>query len=221
VEDAFCIGTVSGSATVDIIPPPTGQLIGDATVCAGNTATLGLVLNGGTAYDVTISGGPNPIVLTGVQDGATVDVTPNATTTYTITALTATGNACPPDIGLGATIMVSDLSATAAVSDYNGFGISCPNGDDGYIEVTVTGGIAPVVEQWSNSASGLVLDDLGPGTYSLTLTDAAGCTFQDSFLLIAPLGLSIDVTTISPSCFGESNGSLTVQSVQGGEAFYH
>ncbi len=216
VEDAFCIGTVSGSATVDIIPPPTGQLIGDATVCAGNTATLGLVLNGGTAYDVTISGEPNPIVLTGVQDGATVDVTPNATTTYTITALTATGNACPPDIGLGATITVSDLSATATVSDYNGFGISCPNGDDGYIEVTVTGGIAPVVEQWSNSASGLVLDDLGPGTYSLTLTDAAGCTFQDSFLLIAPPGLSIDVTTISPSCFGESNGSLTVQSVQGG-----
>src|SRR5690606_27215803 len=93
---------------------------------------------------------------------------------------------------------------------------SCPNGDDGYIEVTVTGGIAPVAEQWSNGASGFVLDDLGPGTYSLTLTDAAGCTFLDSFLLIAPPGLSIDVATLSPSCFGASNGSLTVQSVHGG-----
>ena len=216
VQDKFCTGTVSGSATVDIIPPPTGQLIGDATICAGNTATLGLVLNGGTAYDVSISGGPIPIVLTGVQDGATVDVMPSTTTTYIITSLTATGNTCPPDIGLGATITVSDLSATSTVSDYNGFGISCPNGNDGYIEVTLTGGITPIVPNWSNNASGLVLDNLGPGTYSLTLTDAAGCTFLSSFDLTAPPGLSITTVTTSPLCFGENNGTLTVQSVQGG-----
>lgn len=220
VEDKFCTGTVSGSATVDIIPPPTGQLIGDATICAGGTATLALALTGGTAYDVSIGGGTNPIILMGIQDGETVDVTPIGTTTYTITALAATGNICPPGIGPGATITVSDLSATSTVSDYNGFGISCPNGDDGYIEVILTGGILPVDANWSNGASGLQLDNLGPGTYSLTLTDAAGCTTLDSFTLIAPPGLLINTETSAPFCFGENNGTLTVQSVQGGAKPY-
>lgn len=71
--DKFCPGTVSGQATVTITPPPGGSIIGDATICGGDTATLGLVLTGGTSYDVTIGGGPAPIQLTGVQSGATVN----------------------------------------------------------------------------------------------------------------------------------------------------
>lgn len=217
VEDKFCTGTVSGQATVDIIPPPTGSLIGDATICLGSTTSLGLVLTGGTAYDVTISGGASgPIVLTGVQDGATVDVMPAANTTYTITSLVATGNACPVNIGAGATVTVSSLSATSTVSNYNGFGVSCPNGDDGSISITPVGGIPAITGTWSNGNAGLSQSNLAPGSYSVTLSDQIGCTWVGTFDLVAPPGLAIQVSTTTPTCFGDNDGSLTIESIQGG-----
>jgi gliding motility-associated-like protein len=220
VEDAFCPGTVSGTATVDIIPPPTGALIGGIVICEGGTATLGLSLTGGTSYDVTIGGGANPIVLTGVQDGATVDVTPTVTTTYTITALTANGNSCPVEIGESAIVTVSDLSATAQVSDYNGFGVSCPNENDGSIAVTPVGNFLPATANWSNGAASLQIGNLAAGTYSLTLTDQAGCIWLDSFVLTAPPELAIQTSTASPTCFGDNDGSVTVESVLGGAGPY-
>lgn len=220
VEDKFCTGTVSGQATVTIIPLPEGSLIGDATICSGGTATLGLILNGGTAYDVTIGGGTAPIQLTGIQSGATVDVTPAVTTTYVITALTAAGNICPVNIGTGATITVSSPGATAVLSDYNGFGVSCPNGDDGSIDLSLTGGIAPVTASWSNGPTGLQLDNLIPGDYVVTLTDQVGCIFIDTFQLTAPPELLIDFAVQSPGCFDGRDGSITILSIQGGAEPY-
>lgn len=220
VEDKYCTGTVSGQATVNIIPPPTGSLIGDATVCAGGTATLGLVLTGGSAYDVTITGGAAPIQLTGVQSGATVDVTPSATTTYVISVLNATGNSCPEQIGPGATVTVSSPGATAVLSDYNGFGVSCPNGDDGSISLTLTGGTQPVKASWSNNLTGFQIKNLDAGTYAVTLTDQAGCVFIDSFTLTAPPELLVETGVTAPHCFGGRDGSITVVSIQGGAEPY-
>ncbi len=220
VSDKFCTGTVSGQATVTIIPPPTGSLIGDATICAGGTATLGLILSGGSTYDVTITGGPVPIQLTGVASGATVDVTPLTTTTYTISSIVAAGNMCPAQTGAGSTITVSDPGATALVSDYNGFAVSCPNGNDGSISLTLTGGTQPVTASWSNGLSGLQIKDLDPGTYTVTLTDQAGCVFLDSFTLTAPPELDISFDLIPPRCFGGRDGSLIINSVQGGAKPY-
>ncbi len=216
VMDKFCPGTVSGQATVTITPPPSGSLVGDATICGGDTATLGLVLTGGISYDVTISGGPAPIQLTGVQSGATVNVSPGSTTTYTITTLVAAGNTCPPAIGTAATITVSTPAAIAVLSDYNGFNVSCPNGDDGSITLTPTGGIPPITAAWSNGLTGLQLKNLKPGKYAVTLTDQTGCMLIDSFTLTAPLELAIEVAFKSPGCFGGRDGSITITSIQGG-----
>ncbi|MCB9356097.1 MAG: gliding motility-associated C-terminal domain-containing protein [Lewinellaceae bacterium] len=220
VTDKYCSGTVNGQATVTITPSPSGSLIGDATICAGGTATLGLILSGGSPYDVTITGGPAPIQLTGVQSGATFDVTPSATTTYTISALTATGNMCPPVPGAGATVNVSDPGATAVLSDYNGFGVSCPNGEDGSIDLTLTGGTPPVNVSWDNGLSGLQLSNLDPGTYTVTLTDLAGCVFIDSFTLTAPPELVIELELTAPKCFGARDGAIELISVQGGPEPY-
>ncbi len=220
VEDKFCPGTVSGMATVDIIPPPTGALVGSSTICEGDTATLTLALTGGTSYDLAIGGGASPIQLTGVQDGATVGVTPAATTTYTITTLVANGNSCPVVIGESATVTVSDLLATAQISDYNGFGVSCPNESDGSIAVTPTGGIPPVAASWSNGATGLQIGNLASGNYAVTLTDQAGCLWLDSFLLTAPPELAIQTSATSPTCFGDNDGSVTIESVLGGAGPY-
>ncbi len=48
--------------------------------------------------------------------------------------------------------------------------------NDGAIGVTATGGFPPYQYQWSNGQSGPNLQNLGAGTYTLTLSDAVGCT---------------------------------------------
>jgi len=216
VKDANCPGTVDGQATVTVLPTPTGSISSNISICAGDTTGLTLMLGGGTSFDVTISGSNPPIQLTGVQNGATFDVFPSSTTTYTITNLVATGTTCPAKIGQAATVTTSTVNANSVLSDFNGFNTSCPLTNDGSIVVTPIGGISPVNAVWSNGTTGLSNTNLGAGDYMVTLTDQIGCTYSNTFTLSAPPELGIDFTTDSPTCFGDRDGSITITGVSGG-----
>ncbi len=54
---------------------------------------------------------------------------------------------------------------------------SCYQEDNGYISVTVSGGIKPYSYLWSNGETGNVISNVPPGIYNLTVTDAIGCSF--------------------------------------------
>ncbi len=216
VQDANCSGTFSGQATVTVTPPPTASLSGTKTICVGDSATLTLSLTGGSSYNVTISGGVSPLVLSNVQNGATVKVAPAATTTYTITNLLAAGNPCTPSIGNSVTITTDQVLLSAAISDYNGFDISCPNGNDGSITLSTTSGIPPFTSAWAGGSTGLARINLLAGTYQVTVTDQIGCTATQVFDLMAPPELSISLAPTGPVCFGESNGYITIDSISGG-----
>ncbi len=220
MQDAYCDGTMSGMATVQTQPAPTGSIQQDITICRGDSTLLTLQLSGGTTYDVTISGGLQPIQLDSVTDGATFMVMPGTTTTYTISQLTTTGNTCPTIMGQNATVTVTNLSATATVMDYNGFNVSCPNEPDGKINIMPIGGTLPIMATWSDGSSGLQLLNVPAGTYSLLLTDQTGCTFRDSFVLTAPPGLSLRFQVQAPPCADDRNGSFTLDSIAGGVAPY-
>ena len=220
VQDSRCAGTVSGMATVQVNPAPTASIQPDLTVCAGDSAQLTLQLSGGTSYDVTISGGAGLIQLDSVQNGAVVSVSPGITTTYTISNLVAGSNACPALLGAPATVTVSSLMATAVVSVYGAFNVSCSNAADGSIVITPIGGVLPITASWTNGASGLQLDDLTAGSYAVVLTDQAGCTFRDSFLLTAAPALDVQYATQAPPCFGDINGGLTIGFIGGGTGPY-
>lgn len=216
VNDANCPGTVSGQADVVVAPTPQGSLLGNVTICAGDTATLTLNASGGSSFDVTINGTVPPLQLTGVQNGYTFSVSPSNTTTYTISSLTASGNTCAAQIGAGATVTTSSLSATATLSNFNGFNTSCPLTTDGTISLSTIGGISPIQANWSNGASALNVSNLGAGAYSVTLTDQVGCTYTNSFTLQAPPELTILFEGESPVCFGDQNGRLIVTNIVGG-----
>ncbi|MCC6280878.1 MAG: gliding motility-associated C-terminal domain-containing protein, partial [Saprospiraceae bacterium] len=216
VQDAFCPGTVSGQANVQVRPAITASIINDVTICAGNTATLTLVLGGGTSYNVTVGGGAAPIQLSNVANGAQFDVSPAVTTTYSVTTVTASGNNCPSTIGQGATVTLTSLIGNATLSDFNGFNVSCANENDGSISIVTTGGVPPITALWSTGDSGLQLGGLIAGDYSVVLSDQIGCVDSATFTLTAPPGVLVDFSTIIPRCFGERNGTITIQSVTGG-----
>jgi gliding motility-associated-like protein len=65
--------------------------------------------------------------------------------------------------------------------------LSCAGANDGSISLLVSGGTAPLAFSWSPSGgSSSVAQGLAPGTYTCTITDAAGCTLQTSATVSAP-----------------------------------
>lgn len=64
--------------------------------------------------------------------------------------------------------------------------VSCAGGNNGVINLTVSGGIAPYTYDWSNGANTEDIFNLRAGTYSVNITDDYGCSETRSFTLNQP-----------------------------------
>jgi len=102
---------------------------------------------------------------------------------------------------------------------------SCFNSQDARAVVTVKGGIAPYTYQWSGPTS--VPDaaqvDLGAGTYTVTVTDALGCSSVASVDVSAPPAIIIDDVSTSDTliCFNSADGYIRAKASGGtGEISY-
>lgn len=98
--------------------------------------------------------------------------------------------------------------------------VSCYGGNDGGIDVTVTGGTAPYTYYWSNG--GGTNEDrtsLSAGNYTLTVTDANGCTKTTTFSISQPTQLNANTVVTNVPCYGSVNGAVTLN-VTGGSAPY-
>lgn len=62
---------------------------------------------------------------------------------------------------------------------------TCANACDGAITTSVTNGQAPFSYEWSNGAASANLTNLCPGTYSLEVTTATGCSVVQSVTILA------------------------------------
>lgn len=90
----------------------------------------------------------------------------------------------------------------------------------GKIYVTGQTGTPPYTYLWNTNATGSTVTGLTSGFYSVTVTDANGCTAtQNTFLPnVEPLGL-LYFSADTPSCFN-ADGSLTMY-ISGGTAPYY
>jgi gliding motility-associated-like protein len=119
------------------------------------------------------------------------------------------------------------LLLSDTVSSYNGFAIQCNGGNNGFIELTLSGGVAPLSVAWTGpdgfSASTLTLENLVAGIYEVTVTDQNACRIQRSYNLLEPEGLElIELTAekIDVACFGQETGRLGIQLSQPTSAPY-
>ena len=100
--------------------------------------------------------------------------------------------------------------------------ISCFQGNDGTLEVTISGGIAPYTYNWTTTnGSGIVPNQknqntLTAGSYALEVLDQNNCTITTNFVLTQPDGLNV---TVNPTeeilCFGNAAGEIEIN-VSGG-----
>ncbi len=172
-------------------------------LCKGdNTGVVSLSVNGGTSpYTYLWSDGQNTANLSGVVAGS-----------YAVTVTDANG--C--QAMASATI---DEPAELLVIQGQADQITCNGDTDGSVSITVTGGEAPYSYSWSNGSTSEDLDNLVPGTYTISVTDNIGCVKTAVFEITNPPVLSVTGVETPVSCNGAEDGSVNL-TVTGGEAPY-
>lgn len=99
--------------------------------------------------------------------------------------------------------------------------VSCHSGNDGEIDITVTGATAPYNISWTGNGinqTGLTASSLPAGNYNLTITDANNCIYTNSYAVTEPTPVSLSAVITHAIC-ATCYGNVTV-SVSGGNAPY-
>jgi gliding motility-associated-like protein len=167
------------------------------------------------AVDLNVTGGTSPYTFNWSNGALTEDITGLATGTYTVIVTDANG------CSTSATATVGQPQAALSAQVSSSVNVSCFGGNDGSIQVQVSGGTQPYTYLWNTGASSPTISGLSSGTYSVTVTDAKGCTTQISSAISQPAaGLSISVNSAADVlCYGGNSGSINV-TVSGGTVPY-
>jgi large repetitive protein len=94
------------------------------------------------------------------------------------------------------------------VIDYEKTDISCYDANDGYIKLNIQGGVPPFQIIWNNNSTQEEYNNLGPGSYTVQVSDQAGCVKSQTIIIEdAPL-FRIRPEVRQISCFGERDGFI-------------
>ena len=103
----------------------------------------------------------------------------------------------------------------ALVINYSKTDISCYGANDGSLKLDVSGGLPPYDIKWNFGSGQSGFDNLGPGDYTLTVSDQSGCIKTQTITIEdAPL-FKIEPEVKQISCFGEKNGSIKLNLIGG------
>ncbi|MBN2275197.1 MAG: T9SS type A sorting domain-containing protein [Bacteroidales bacterium] len=98
--------------------------------------------------------------------------------------------------------------------------LRCYNDNSGVIDLTVSGGTLPYAFDWNNGFTGEDLVNVGAGNYSVTVTDARGCSANDGASLSQPASFVTNIAIDNPvRCHGDRTAIVTANSTGGTGAY--
>jgi hypothetical protein len=177
-----------------------------------NLETTAIVCYGANngQIDLTVTKGTAPYEFIWSNGATTEDISNLAAGTYSVTITDAAG----ASLTLEAVITQPEtIRATASITN-----TKCGQAD-GAISVTVSGGIEPYTYLWSTGENSTSVNNLSEGTYTLTLSDAAGCVKIINYTIAAETDLTANINSDYLECYEDGTGALTVE-VSGGTAPY-
>jgi len=180
--------------------------------------------NSDGAAEITFSGGTAPYTLSwsGPGSGSQPQAMPGVATINGLDAgtydLTITDfNGCEETCSF----TINDANCTIGVS-LTSDNPTCSDSDDGSINLTVSGGIAPFNFDWNDNTLDGTEDpsNLSPGIYAVTVTAADGCTATGLDTLVGAPAFLLECSQLNPvSATGAEDGAASIV-IGGGVAPY-
>ncbi|NVJ45850.1 MAG: SprB repeat-containing protein, partial [Cytophagia bacterium] len=221
----------NGALTEDLTNIPAGNYsvtITDASGCTDNqvftitepasalavASSVSQITCNGAAdgiINLTVSGGSAPYSFNWSHGSTSEDLSNLSAGSYTVTV--TDNNGC----SYVESFTITDppvLTLSGVATD-----IDCNGAANGSIDINVGGGEAPYTFAWSNGETTEDVSGLIPGTYSVNVSDARGCSTSTSFVVTQPTALAFSYTSDNVLCFGESNGAIDI-TISGGTAPY-
>ena len=186
--------TASQGIIVTASAPVTAAVTTTAVNCH-NTAT-------GTAT-VSASGGTGNFTYAWSSGSLVATATGLVAGEYFVTVTDGSGCSALASVSIGQPDpLVLQLTAT---------GQSLANINDGQVSCEPTGGTPPYAFAWSNGATESLIENLAPGSYTVTVTDANGCVSiatgnVNEFLCV----LTTSISGTDVPCFGEASGTASI-----------
>ncbi len=166
-----------------------------------NTGAINLNVSGGTGnYTYIWSNGETTEDITGLSAG-------NYTVTVSDESLCTKAMVVTVD-------NISPINLTAYVSS-----LICNSGENGFIDLTVTGGLPPYTYFWFDESVTQDVDSLIAGTYHVTVTDANMCVATASYTISQPDALVVNAIPVYPDCFGTNNAGINITHLGGTAPF--
>lgn len=172
------------------------------SACGAATGSATITPTNGTApYTYLWSNGSNTQTTFNVAAGI-----------YTVTVTDANG--CT---GSNTVTVENPNAPNATISSFTN--VDCFGNATGSASVSASGGTAPYTYAWSNGMTTSGITGIAAGSYSVAVTDAASCVDYVQVTITQPGQLSATSNSTPVSCYGSSDGEITIQ-VMGGTAPY-
>ena len=173
-----------------------------------STSNAECVANSGAATVTDITGGVGPFIFRWSNGASTQTATNLSAGTFGVTVTDAQGCSVSQD-----TIVVKANGSTVGVS-IDKTDATCSGLNNGKLSAKATG-TAPFKYLWSNGATTGDINNAAAGTYTVTVTDAAGCKAEARVTINSGTPLVLTTSTTNAEC-GVANGAASVTNVLGG-----
>ena len=192
------------------ITEPTPLTLSTTTTSASCGANDGTV-------DLTVSGGTGPYLFDWSNGAVSEDIGGLAPDIYVVNVSDANG--C--SLSTSATVNgAPGVDANAVVTNE-----MCAGEANGAIDLTVLSGTAPFDFDWSNGASSEDISGLGPDSYIITIIDANGCSWSNTYNVAGGANIVLDTTVsmygngYNVSGTGATDGSVVIDASGGVEPY--
>lgn len=202
-------GNVStGTAFVQIIDDQSPVLICPDNIVA--SACNALVSFEAPAVQDNCSIDPANLIQTEGPSSSSVFPLGTTTVVFGYTDAGLNSSACSFDVTI-----VDSMQTEIASSN-----VTCAAVCNGSIQLEISGGITPYEVAWSNGSATTELSDLCAGSYTVSISDASGCSEIQTLEISEPpvLELAID-TIINNVCANDQSGNIAV-TISGGTSPY-
>lgn len=188
-----CTGT--SAVEVTEADPIQVEITGTAEICGGETTILDA---GGGFAAYQWSNGANSQTIQVVFEGI-----------YSVTVIDQNGCFGVAELFVNTSDTEVDVELMPSTN--------CSN--DGSASAIVNGDFPPFTFAWSAGGTGDMIDNLSPGFYMLTVTNAIGCTSVSNFTLPFFSNITATIEESDILCNGEDNGEILLSNVTGTPPF--